>query len=313
MDRLTALQVFIETAERGSLTAAAAALDLSRAMASRYLDAAEQWLGARLLQRSTRRLSLTEAGREALPRCRQLVELAEEAREAAGLHTLQVRGRLRITASTSFAQQHLAGAVADFLLAHPQARIELLAQEHALNLVEERIDLAVRISNELDPALVARRLSCCRSVLCAAPAYLAQRGEPASVDELAGHDGLLHSRFGREAWRLHRQAADGTREQADARPQVRLQANETAVLMQAALAGAGIAQLPTYLAGACLREGLLRQVLPGWEPQSLGIHAVYTSRRHQPLILRSFLDFLSARFDPERPYWDVSAAAGGSV
>lgn len=313
MDRLTALQVFVETAERGSLTAAAAALDMSRAMASRHLEAAEQWLGARLLQRSTRRLSLTEAGQEALARCRQLVDLAQEAREVAGQHTLQVRGRLRLTASTSFAQQHLAGAVADFVLAHPQAQIELLAQEHAVNLVEERVDLAVRISNELDPALVARRLSVCRSVLCASPAYLQRQGEPADAADLARHDGLVHSRFGLDAWRLSRLGAAGAApEVTEARPQVRLQANETVVLMQAALAGAGIAQLPTYLAGPALREGRLRRVLPGWEPQRLGIHAVYTSRRYQPLILRSFLDFLAARFDPQQPYWDAEAEAGSA-
>ncbi|MGM9513189.1 LysR family transcriptional regulator [Roseateles sp. DB2] len=313
MDRLTALQVFVETAERGSLTAAAAALDMSRAMASRHLEAAERWLGARLLQRSTRRLSLTEAGQEALARCRQLVDLAEEAREVAGQHVLQVRGRLRITASTSFAQHHLAGAVADFMQAHPQAQIELLAQEHTLNLVEDRIDLALRISNELDPTLVARRLSWCRSVLCAAPAYLARQGEPGAVEDLALHDGLLHSRFGRDAWRLSRTASDESVQSAEALPRVRLRANETAVLLQAALAGAGIAQLPTYLAGQALREGRLRRVLADWEPQCLGIHAVYTSRRYQPLILRSFLDFLAGRFDPERPYWDAAPAAAGSV
>ncbi|HEX2010700.1 MAG TPA: LysR family transcriptional regulator, partial [Roseateles sp.] len=233
MDRLQAMQVFVEVVERGSLTAAAAALDISRAMATRQLEALERWLGARLLQRSTRRLSLTDAGLEALPRCRQLVELAEETRQAAGARQQQVSGRLRISASMSFAQQHLAPAVADFLAAHPQTQLELLASEHAVNLVEDRIDLALRITNELDPALIARRLTVCRSVLCAAPAYLAAQGRPSEPQQLRAHACLGHARFGVDEWQLWR-ATDGARE-AVALPPPRLRANEATVLLQGAL------------------------------------------------------------------------------
>lgn len=300
MDRLQAMQVFVEVVDRGSLTAAAEALDISRAMASRHLEALEQWLGARLMQRSTRRLSLTDAGLEALPRCRQMVELAEEAREVAGARHQSVSGRLRITASMSFAQQHLAPAVAVFLQQHPQTQIELLASEHAVNLVEDRIDLALRITNQLDPALIARRLSVCRSVVCAAPAYLARRGTPAEPAELARHDVAGHARFGSDEWRLQR----GAERLSLALPPPRLRANEAMVLLQAVLAGAGIGLLPTYLAGPLLASGALQRLLPGWEPDELGIHAVYTSRRHQPLLLRTFVDFLAGQFDAQRPYWD---------
>ncbi|MFY8118066.1 MAG: LysR family transcriptional regulator [Roseateles sp.] len=301
MDTLQAMRVFVEVVERGSLSAAAASLDISRAMATRQLEGLERWLGTRLLQRSTRRLSLTDAGLEALPRCRQLVELAEDARQAAGARQQQVRGRLRISASMSFAQLHLAAAAADFLAAHPQTQIELLASEHPVNLVEDRIDLALRISNELDPALIARRLSVCRSVLCAAPAYLAGRPAPERPEQLAEHVCLGHARFGSEEWRLRRA---GQEQRVPLAGPPRLRSNEATVLLQGALAGAGIALLPTYLAGPALAAGQLQRLLPGWEPEELGIHAVYTSRRHQPLLLRRFVDFLAERFDPERPYWD---------
>jgi len=301
MDQLKAMQVFVEVVDRGSLTAAAEALDMSRAMTSRHLEALEQWLGARLLQRSTRRLSLTDAGAEALPRCRQMVELAEETRQIAGARHQTVSGRLRITASMSFAQQHIAPAVAEFLALHPQTGIELLASEHAVNLVEDRIDLALRISNQLDPALIARRLTVCRSVVCAAPGYLAARGTPAEPAELSAHACVGHARFGSDEWLLQRGAE---RVSVPLAPP-RLRANEAMVLLQALLAGAGIGLQPTYLAGPLLDSGALVRLLPDWEPEQLGIHAVYTSRRHQPLLLRTFVDFLAQRFDAEKPYWDL--------
>lgn len=306
MDRLRAMQVFVAVVDRGSMTAAAEALELSRAMVSRHLEALEQWLGARLLQRSTRRLSLTEAGLQALGNCRQMVELAEETAQSAGAHVRVVQGRLRMSASTSFGQAHLASAVADFMQLHPLTQIEVLAVEHAVNLVEERIDLALRISNQLDPQLIARRLSCCRSVICAAPAYLARHGLPQEPAELARHACLGHSRFSRDEWRLQR----GDQTWAVSLPEPRLRANETTLLLQAALAGAGIALLPTYLAGPALASGALQRLLPAYEAECLGLHAVYTSRRHQPLLLRSFVDFLAQRFDAEWPYWDQKPDAG---
>ena len=303
MDRLRAMQVFVEVVDRGSMTAAAESLEMSRAMTSRHLEALEQWLGARLLQRSTRRLSLTDAGLEALSRCRQMVELAEETAQAAGEHVRRVQGRLRVTASSSFAQIHLAQAVAAFLQLHPLTQIEVLALEHTVNLVEERIDLALRISNQLDPQLIARRLSWCRSVVCAAPSYLSRHGRPEAPAELAQHACLGHARFSRDEWRLKR----GEEELVINLPEVRLRANETTVLQQAVLAGAGIALLPTYLVGPALARGELVRLFPDYEPERLGLHAVYTSRRHQPLLLRTFVDFLSQRFDQEWPYWDQNA------
>ena len=299
MDRITAMQVFVEVAERASLTDTAAALDMSRAMVSRYLESLETWLGVRLLHRTTRRVSLTDAGAEALQRCRQVLELSREVQAVADVRRGVPSGTLRITASSSFAQAHLAPAIADFLARHAQTRIELIVLERAVNLVEERIDLAVRISRQLDDALVARRLAVCRSVLCASPAYLAAHGSPQVPDELRAHRCITHAYVGRSEFRLQRDGQTVSVPVGGA-----LLSNETVVTRQAALAGAGIALLPTYLVSGDLAQARLLRVLPEYEPETLGIHAVYLSRQHQPQLLRVMIDFLAERFGGEPAPWD---------
>lgn len=299
MDRFIAMQVFVEIAERGSLTEAAGALDISRAMVSRYLESLEQWLGVRLLHRTTRRVSLTEAGAEALTGCRQVLELTRDLHATAGARQLAPSGRLRIAASASFAQACLADAIADFLARYPMTQIELLVQERAVNLVEERIDLAVRIGNQLDDALIARRLGVCHSVLCAAPAYLASAGTPLAPDALAAHRCITHAHVGRSELRL-RLAGELIKVPVSGV----LQTNESTVARQAALRGAGIALLPTYLVSADLLAGTLVAVLPAFEPEALGIHAVYLSRQHQPQLLRLMLDHLAELFSEEIAPWD---------
>lgn len=290
MDRFTAMQVFVEIAERGSLTATAGVLDMSRPMVTRYLESLEQWLGVRLLHRTTRKVSLTDAGAEALQRCRQVLELTGDVKSVAGLRTGTPSGRLRITTSTSFAQARLAALVAEFIGLHPQTHIELIAVERTVNLVEERIDLAVRITNRLDDTLVARRLGECRSAICAAPAYLERHGRPRVPADLRGHLCLTHAHVATSEYRLRRGA-----EQVRVPVAGPFQSNEATVLMQAALAGAGLALLPTYLVDGELASGRLVRVLPAWEPETFGIHATYLSRQHQPLLLRTMLEFLSAR------------------
>jgi len=294
MDRLTAMQVFVEVADRGSLTQAADALAMSRAMVSRYLESAEQWLGARLLQRTTRRVSLTEAGAAALQRCRQMLELVHETEAAASAQRLAPRGRLRVTASASLAQARLAAAVAGFLAVHPECEVELVVLERAVNLVEERIDLAVRISNQLDAHLVARPLGRFRSVLCAAPAYLAAAPPLDGPQDLRLHRCVTHAYVNRSDYTL--QDASGQWLRLPVRSV--LESNDAGVMRSAALAGAGLAILPDYLVEEDLQLGRLRRVLPGYEPESHGIHGVYLSRQYQPLALRLLLDFLAERLTP---------------
>lgn len=304
MDRLTAMQVFVEVAERASLTDAAAALDMSRAMVSRYLVSLEHWLGARLLQRTTRRVSLTDAGIEAIERCRQVLEITREVQVAAGSRRAQPKGKLRITASSSFAQSHLAAAIVEFLASYPQAQIELIAEDRTVNLVEDRIDLAVRIGRQLEDGLVARPLGVCRSVICASPVYLARHGVPKTPEQLGSHQCITHTYVGRSEFVL-------LREGRAIRVPVHgaLQSNETAVTRQAALEGGGIALLPTYFVSRELAQGELVQLLPDYEPQPLAIHAAYLSRAHQPLLLRLMLDFLVQRFSGEVAPWDQELAA----
>jgi DNA-binding transcriptional LysR family regulator len=299
MDRIRAMQVFTEVADRGSLTAAGDALEMSRAMVSRYLESLESWLGARLLHRTTRRVSLTDAGAEALLRCRQVLELTHDVQAAAGARSAAPTGKLRITTSNSFAQAHLTAAVAEFLQLHPHTQVELIALERAVNLVEERIDLAVRISNELDDTLVARRIATCRSVVCAAPSYLTAHKRPTTPEQLRTHGCLTHAHVGRTEWRLQR---NGKTVKVPVNGP--LQSNEVAVIRQAALDGLGIALLPTYFIGDDLAEGRLVRLLAGYEPETLGIHALYLSRQHQPLLLRAMLDFLAARFSGDVAPWD---------
>ena len=204
MDRLTAMTVFVEVAERGSLTAAAEVLDMSRAMVSRYLAEVEGWLGARLLHRTTRRVSLTGPGEAALARFRQMLAIGEELQGELASDDPEPHGTLRVTASVSFGQSHLARAVAGFVARHPAARIELLLVDRTVNLVEERVDLAVRIARHIDPSLIARRLATCRSVLCATPSYLQARGTPTAPEHLAAHNCLTHHYVGKSLWQLHR-------------------------------------------------------------------------------------------------------------
>jgi DNA-binding transcriptional LysR family regulator len=308
MDRIRAMQVFTEVADRGSLTAAGDALEMSRAMVSRYLESLETWLGARLLHRTTRRVSLTDAGAEALQRCRQVLELANDVQAAAGARSAAPTGKLRITTSNSFAQAHLAAAVTDFLKKHPGTQVELIALERAVNLVEERIDLAIRIANQLDDTLLARRIAVCRSVVCAAPAYLAVNKRPRAPEQLRGHRCLTHAHVGRTEWRVQR---DGQTVKVPVTGP--LQSNEVAVIRQAALDGLGIALLPTYFISDDLAQGRLVRLLPGYEPETLGIHALYLSRQHQPRLLRAMVDFLAARFSGEVAPWDQVASGSRRV
>lgn len=299
MDRLTATRVFVEVVDRGSQTAAADALEMSRAMVSRYLGELETWVGARLLHRTTRKLSLTGAGEQLLGQCREMLAMAEAMQSVSRTDEAAPRGTLRIACSQSLAQAWLVHALDDFTRLYSQVSIDLLVGSQAVNLVEARIDLALRITNQLDPNLIARQLAVCRSVVCATPAYLARHGTPQRAEELAQHNCLSYAYFGRSIWEFsragepHAVAVSGN-----------LSANESMVLLEAVLADIGISLQPRYSVGAHLRSGALVQLLPDYEPQQLGIHALYGTRRQMPPALRALLDFLVERL-ADRPDWDL--------
>ncbi|ALU91720.1 LysR family transcription regulator protein [Herbaspirillum rubrisubalbicans M1] len=300
MDRLMAMQVFVAVVDGGSLSAAAEQLDLSRPVVSRYVAELEDWVGARLLHRTTRRLSLTPAGNELLPRCRQMLEYSDDMRHALEAPDETPRGLLRITTSTSFAQTQLIQAVVDYGQRYPGVAVDLLALDRTVNLVEERIDLAIRMTNRLEPNLIARQLGVCRSVICATPAYLARHGLPRKVEDLALHNCLTHSYVGRSLWQF-----DPKRKTTKASQKAKTQtvavggsisANEVTVLLQAVLAGVGIGHMPAYMVAPLVASGQLVRLLPEYEPLQLGMYGVYASRKHMPATLRTMLDFLAQRF-----------------
>lgn len=302
MDRLTAVRVFVEVADRGSLTQTAEHLEMSAAMVSRYLAAVEAWFDARLLHRTTRKVSLTDAGQAALPACRQMLEIAEEARYIAAERSREPAGVLRVTSSSSFADAQLTAALIEFQEQYPQVEIVLSVGDKPTDLVAERVDLAVRITNTLDLTMITRPLARCHSMLCASPDYLQRHGLPRTADDLRQHRCIAHAFGIGKQYRLT--PKDG--ETITVPVNWSFHTNETAVLRRAALSGAGIGMLPTYYLGDDLRTGRLVHLLPDHEPNVLGIHAIYLSRQHQPLALRLLVDFLAARFAGETAPWDIA-------
>lgn len=307
MDRLTAARVFTEVAERGSLTQAAERLDMSQAMVSRYLAAMEGWLGTRLLHRTTRRVSLTDAGLAALSSARQLLDLSEEMQHQASSRSREPEGKLRVATSASFAEAQLTAAIVDFQRRHACLQVQLLVADRAVDLVEDRIDLAIRLTNTLDPAVVARRLAQCRSVLCAAPEYLAQYERPSSIEDLKSHRFVTHAFGTRATYRFQRAG-----ESVDVPVNGMLFTNETGILRRAVLSGAGLGMLPTYLVADDLRRGRLVQLLHEHEPEPLGVYAIYLSRQHRLLALQLFVEFLIQRFGGNVAPWDKDLRPTGN-
>lgn len=297
MDRIVAAEVFVAIVERGSLSAAAEGLDMSRAMVTRYLAQMEDWSGARLLHRTTRRMGLTPAGEATLVRCRQILEIAAQMAVADGPEADTPRGLLRIACAQSLAQEVLSAAVTAFLRRYPQTAVDLVVDNRTINLVEERIDLAVRITNDLDPNLIARRLGTCNSVVVAAPSYLAAHGTPRRVEDLAVHNCLTYSYFGKSLWKF---TDTKTGVSSDVPVSGNLSANESMALLAAAREGAGVALQPAFAAAPPIAAGQLVRLLPEHVPQALGIHGVYSSRRQMPAALRAMLDFLVEWFRPRQ-------------
>lgn len=293
MDRIKAAEVFVSIVEQGSLVGAAQALDMSRSMVTRYLAEMEHWASAQLVHRSTRKLTLTAAGEKAFSHCRSLLDLAKEVSAPLEQNLVAVpEGTIRISCSQFVAEDLLPQVVDAFLDDYPKVRIDVHVSNQVTHLVEDRIDLAIRITNELDPNLIARPLGVCRSVLCATQSYLKQYGYPVYPDDLTSHNCLMYSNFGKSLWHFTK----------DDQPVVaavsgNYSANESSLLLHAVLKGRGISLQPRYAVQALINEKKLVHVLPNYEAVSLGIYAVYRSRKHQSLALRTFIDRLVPYFE----------------
>lgn len=309
MDRLEAAKVFVTIVERGSMISAANALDMSRSMVTRYLSEMEEWSGARLLHRSTRSLSLTPAGEQVLDYCHRLLELANEVPAVSHASVAIPRGLLRISCSQFLAHQILAPVVHQYLASYPQASVNIHVSSQTVDLVAERIDLAIRITNELDPNLIARRLGECESVVCAAPSYLAARAAVLHPEDLTQHNCLTYSYFGDVMWRFYQTDLAAKQTQAlNSDPKLNqgqafnvpvngnFSANDSMVVLNATLAGEGIAMQPLWAAKPYLDSGQLVPLLTEFMPQSLGVYGVYQSRKHMQPALRVMMDMLVAYF-----------------
>ncbi len=297
------LRAFAAVVEAGGFSRAAARLGLAKSIVSRRISRLEASLGARLLARTTRGVSPTEAGAAFHARCvRVLAELDEAREEVAGREGCVV-GTLRLAAPLSFGVAHLAPALARFAAGHPRLSLDVAYGDRPVDLVAERFDAAVRIGALVDSSLVARRLAPVRLVAVASPGYVARRGAPEKPEDLAAHDCLVYSAAanGGEAWRFR--AGRGRGGFVSVRPHGRFRADNGEALVAAALEGLGVAVLPTFLAGEALGNGALVPLLAPFPMPELGLHVVRPPGGPAPARLRALIDFLAARFGPE-PYWD---------
>jgi len=300
-EHLSAMAVFARVVEEGSFSHAARGLGLSKSAVSKQVGRLEDRLGVRLLNRTTRQLSLTEAGTAFFEHCRQLVTDAEAAESAVTHLAAAPRGTLRVNAPMSFGQLHVAPLLPAFLQAYPELSVEMQLSDRTVDLIEEGFDLAIRIGQLRDSSLIARRLAPMRRVVCAAPAYLDARGRPQHPRELKQHECLIYSYLssGRE-WRFH--GGDG---ELRVPVQGRLEINNGDALLAAARQGFGVVMLPTFLAAADVKAGRLEPVLQDWcEGEAGGIHAVFPASRNLSPKVRVFVDFLAHRFAGD-PAWDA--------
>lgn len=300
MENLADIAVFVRVVERGSFTVAADDLDLSRAVVSKYISRLEERLGARLMNRTTRRLSLTEAGAALFEASRGAIERIEEAEAAVARFQSAPRGRLRVSAPMSFGILHLGPAIADFARAFPAVTLDIRLDDRFVNLVEDSIDVAVRIGSLTDSSLVARKLAITRAVACASPGYLAQHGEPETPEDLASHECLIYSYLATtNVWRFT--ARDGREIPVAVSGSMRI--NNGIVLAEAALADRGVLVTPSFYVAPMLRDGRLKRILADYRLPDLGIYAVYPQRSHVPPKVRAFVDFLAQRFG-RKPDWE---------
>lgn len=289
MDRLTQIEVFLKTAELRSLSRAAEALGMSNAAASRHLSALEERLSARLIERNTRRLWLTEAGQEFFQRSGLLLSELAEAEEAVNEHTLAPQGLLRVTSSLSFATIYLAPMLPEFRKLYPKLNVHIAVANRYLDFIEAGIDVAIRTRlHEPDTNIIVRRLGRMRRVLAASPAYLEARGRPMAPADLAQHDMLVYN-LAADPFSLRLTRGDTER---IVRIAAALDCNDGQVIRQAAIAGLGILIQPLYIVQDDLDAGRLVPLLLDWQLPTLTMNIAYQNRERLPAKIRVFNDFL---------------------
>jgi len=299
MDKLKSMTTFVAVVNGGGFSTAADKLGLSRAQVSKSVMQLEEYLGTTLLNRTTRRINLTETGRIYYERCKSILQEIDETENIAGEQTVKPHGTLTISAPTSFGILHLSEAIPEYIKKYPHVQISLSLADRLIDVVTEGFDLVIRIAELEDSSLIARKIAPCKRIFCASPDYLKQNGNPKVPQDLAIHQCLVYSNELRsDAWVLH--GPNGTETVKVNGP---VCADNGDILKNAAISGLGITLLPTFIVGPHLCDGKLQQVLPDYCPPEISIYAVFPTRRYLSAKVRTFVDFISKYFG-ETPKWD---------
>lgn len=298
MDRLDSMRLFVRVAELGSFSAVAQQMNVARSVVTRQVAALEAHLGTKLLARSTRRLSLTSAGATYLEKCREILGLVDAAEAGLTEDSQAPRGHLRITLPFSFGIRQLMPMFGDFMVANPEITIELEFSDRRTNLIEGGFDLAIRITDRLEPGDVARKIGSSRSVVVAAPGYIKRHGRPRHPKDLIRHECFGYVLATRSSWAF---SLDGKTEWFPVAG--RLEANSGDALLAAAIGGLGITYLPTFIVETAVREHSLDILLPAFRAPELGIYAVFPSNRYVPHRVRALVEYLAQRIG-SKPPWD---------
>jgi DNA-binding transcriptional LysR family regulator len=299
MEDLERMAIFARVVEDKSFSAAARRLNLSKSLVSKQVTQLEKSVGARLLNRTTRALSLTDAGAVFYEHCAHIVEELEEAKLAVGRLHSEPRGLLRISAPVAFGRLHIATVLPEFLAAYPDLKIDMVTTDRFVDLAEEGYDIVIRIVDQPAPTLVARKLAPVNRKMVATPEYFQRYGVPRTPEDLEKHNCLTYTYFNpQDPWRLR--GPDGD---ISVQATGNMRVNDDDVLSQAVLGGLGLALLPTFIIGKELQAGRLQSVLSQYIPVERHIYAVYLANRHVSANVRAFIDHLLKQFGPE-PYWD---------
>ncbi|HYD61902.1 MAG TPA: LysR family transcriptional regulator [Noviherbaspirillum sp.] len=303
MEHLPEMMTFAKVVETKSFSAAAAELKTSKSLVSKQVSNLERALGVRLLNRTTRRMSVTEIGAAYYEHCARIAQEIDAAAETVTQLQAEPRGVLRITSPVIFASLHLAPAMQTFLQRHEKVEIELNASDRIVDIVDEGYDLAIRITDHPSPTMVARKIAPVRWVTCASPEYLARRGAPRTPQELLNHDCLVYHGIPapHSGWRY----MIGNKEVSlDVSTSSRCRVNNSEALIQLALGGMGIILFPTYILGPLLKSGRLKEILPdSIANPGMGLYATYQPNRYMQPKVRAFIDHLMEHFGPQ-PHWD---------
>lgn len=301
MDKLLAIRMFLRTAQLGSLARAGDELGVSRSMVSKHIAGLENELGARLLNRTTRKVSLTEAGTLYRDSCVQILAELDEAEGLVSRARLEPSGRLRIAAPPSFGLFHVTPAVSDYMQQHPQVDVSLTLIDRTPDLVDEGYDLAIRLGELEDSSLVAHPIAHSRMVVCGAPSYFARHGRPTCPQDLAAHNCLQLNYRPLQYGNWIFQSPSGT---VEVPVHGNFESNIGDVLRAAAVAGTGLVLQPSYMVAADIADGLLEPVQFEEEPLGVDVHVVYLHRKHLSAKVSSFVAFLRQRYAGE-PYWEA--------